>query len=335
MKRSVSLLCMAAIVLSMFAVCAVSASAVDSAQTVVDVKAGDEVTYLLTLGGVPEPIECADYSVFYDSEVFDVTAVADYTDNFDEDQWGPNTVINYDLTNEIHATFIYTKNKGLDFSSTRNFITVKFTAKKDASTHISYFIKDMAGESYFVDDSKPVISEYVFSCSVTVNGEAVIEDAQPELNVDEVDSPGTFVNSVSGDSKDADANISNEIKKNSASKNNNSGSGSDDSSNDSGNGSDNGSKSAVPGNKTVVETNAAGEVISVSTVDEADIASPAVVDSNSDSGKKSGSTGIWIAIVVIAVAACGGFAYYYMKKKNSSGDASADDKSDMKSDDKE
>ena len=201
MKRIISVICVCCLLLTAFAFGAVSASAATPAKTIVDVNSGDTVTYYLKLSGCKENVICADYSVYYDSSVLRVDAVADFNDSFNEED--VESVINTDNPNEISANFIKI-GKGVSFSSERTFIAVKFTAIASGSTHISYYIRDMAGNSYFTDPDKPEISDYLFTCNVTVNSTKILENAQPELNTEEPQSIGDFVNSVNGKSEDAD-----------------------------------------------------------------------------------------------------------------------------------
>ena len=55
--------------------------------------------------------------------------------------------------------------------------------------------------------SQPQITEFKYTCDVTVDGDPIIEDAQPELNVDVPQDKGSFINSVTGDSKDTDVDL--------------------------------------------------------------------------------------------------------------------------------
>ena len=307
MKKIISIALVISIVALMAFAVSYSASAAEPAKTSVAVKSGDTVEYALWLQVGSEPVECADYSVYYDSSVLEVVSVADYTNSFDEDNW--ESVINTQLTDEVRASFISLK--GVDFSKNRNFITVNFKAKKDATTNISYYVRDMAGESYFQDDvNKPEISDYVFTCNVAVSGNTVIENAQPELNTTVEQSVGKFVNSVTGDSKEADVVISNEVSGNNGS-NSNSGNVDDhDHSND-----------AAASDETNADgTPAATSAQVISTAANDDTAdTPQVISADTaETAKKSNSSAIiWIIIAVVVVAAGCGIGYYTMKKKPS------------------
>ena len=203
LKKFISALCVVAVVVSMLAFCVVSSSAVESAQTVVKVNSGDEVNYILTLGDVPKPVIGCDFSVYYDPDLYEVTSVADFTGSTKEDDW--EAMINPDLKGEVRGNWSILK--GVNFEKARDFLTVNFKAKKAGEGHLSYFIRYLYDDTIFDSTDKPQITQYKFTCDVKKNGELVLEEAPPELNVEESQSTGVFVNSVTGDSKDADASI--------------------------------------------------------------------------------------------------------------------------------
>ena len=314
------------LILGMAAVCAVSTAAaeVDAAQTAVDVKEGDEVVYTLTLGNVAEPVIGCDFSFYYDSSLFEVVSVADFTGETNSKKW--KAMINTDLDGEVRGNWSILS--GVDFSAERNFVTLTLKALGEGTGHISYFIRYMYDNNIFESDDKPQITEYKFTCSLTLNGDPVLEAAPPELNVVETQSTGYFVNSVSGDSKDADPEIPGTVvKKNAA----NSGSGTNvnnvdnnngDSSGSGGSGAQNGDKSGSDDAKAeaqpmttaegdyVVATDAQGNVTATS--DEAAAALTATGTENTSSG----SPAVWIIIVLIVLAGGGAAAYFFTKKKS-------------------
>lgn len=333
MKKFISVLCLLSMMVGVIAGSAVSAGAVDSAQTVVDVKSGDEVTYALTLGGVPEPIIGCDFSFYYDSSLFEVVSVADFNDQTDEDEW--LAVINPDLDGEVRGNWSILK--GVDFSSDRHFLTLNLKAKQDGTGHLSYFIRYMYDNNIFNSDDKPQITEYKFTCDVKVNGEAVIEKAQPELKVDETQTSGLFVNSVTGDSNDADADIPGTVVKktadnaavgannanaqsgdnNNAAVNNNADANNNVNANNNANNGAASSATSAPAATTsdgyfVTATDAEGKVTATS--DEAPLTiAPA---DNTNGGSQGGSSPVlWIIIALVVLAGGGAAVYFFMKKK--------------------
>lgn len=326
MKKLLSILCVVAIAASMIAVSAVSASAeVNAAKTALDVKAGDEVVYSLHLSDVANPIIGCDFSFYYEPGVFEVSKITDFEENDNTAQ--SLATINPKLEGEVRGNWSILR--GLDFSKERNFITITYKALKDAdNTHLSYFIRYMYDETLFDDpDNKPQITDYKFTCTVTKNGEKVLEKAPAELNVEETQNTGLFVNSVTGDSKDADPAIPNTVgKKSSTASNNKSGSngtpanqGANNNQNQNNNNANNSSKTTVETRvvdmgKTadgyyITATDAEGNVIA--TADQAPVIAVEV-----PAEQKSTSPVVWIIIALVVLAGGGGAAYYFMKKKN-------------------
>lgn len=204
MKKLISLLCVSMLIIGMITVSAVSASAeedgVEKAFTAVDVKKGDEVKYILKLDKVAQPIIGSDFSVYYDSSVFDLVSVADYDDETDPDEW--TAVINTELDGEVRG--VWSILKGVKFSSKRNLITVNLKAKSDADeSHISYRVRFLYDNDVFNSADNPQITVYKFTCDVSLNGDQVLEDAPPEWNDTEAEENGKFVGSYDGDSENA------------------------------------------------------------------------------------------------------------------------------------
>ncbi len=200
MKRFVSVLMILLVVMS-FAV--VSTSALESAETVVPVKSGDEVVYTLKLT-TPEKVVGCDFSVYYDSTALQVKSVADFTGNYDSEEH--QAVINPNIKDEVIGNWSILS--GVKFDN-RTVVSVKFKALKNTDTHISYYVR------YLYPDSLEQFTEYKFTCDVTVNKKPVIENEAPELNVEDPQPNGLFVNSVTGDGKDADVNTSTHVPNNS------------------------------------------------------------------------------------------------------------------------
>ena len=203
MKKILSVLCALALLFGIAAMGTVGASAeVDAAQTAVDVKAGDEVTYTLILGDVPTKIIGCDFSIYYDADLFTLESFADFSNSTDPENW--KATINTALKGEVKGNWSILS--GVKFSSARNFATLNLKAKAAGTTHISYYIRFMYDDTVFDSPDRPQITEYTFTCNLSVNGSTILEDAQPELNIDEPQRVGTFVNSVSGKGEDADVN---------------------------------------------------------------------------------------------------------------------------------
>lgn len=347
MKKLISVLCVLTLVVGMFAIGAVSIGAAESAQTVVDVKAGDEITYQLTLGGVSTRIIGCDFSFYYDPDIFEVASVADFNDSTDESKW--QELINTDLTGEVRGNWSILS--GIDFSEDRHFITINYKAKAAGSGHLSYFVRYMYDDSIFESTDKPQITDYKFTCDVLLNGEKVIEQAPPELNTEETQSSGYFVNSVTGDSKDADPEVpgtvvnkdeviaagysgnqnqtsddnNNNNNANNVTPNNQSVGGSGSNSTSSGKSNDSSATTAAataaPAATTaegyyITATDASGQVTATS--DEA----PVKTDTTNDKG--GSSPALWIIIILVVLAGGGAAAYFYSKSKKSA-DAPAED----------
>lgn len=197
MKKWISLLCVCVLIMGTVMASAVGASAADKSENAIDVNKGDEVTYVLKLDKVNEPIVGSDFSVYYDSSVFTLESVGDFNNKTDPDDW--TAVINPKLDGEVRG--VWSILKGVDFSSKRNLITVNLKAKEDASnTHLTYRIRFLYGNSAF-DEDKPYVTPYKFTADVSVNGDKVLDDVSPEWNDERPAENGKFVPSYDGDSE--------------------------------------------------------------------------------------------------------------------------------------
>lgn len=295
MKRFISLMIAALMLLASFAV--VSASAAEAAQTIIDVNAGDTVSYSLTVSDLPEKVVGCDFSIYYDSSVLSVDSVADFTGSTDESDH--RAVINADIDGEVRGNWSILS--GVSFDGGKDIATVNFTAKSGGSTHVNYYVR------YLYPDSMIEFTTYKFTCTVTVNGATVLDNAAPELNVDEAQTSGEFVNSVSGDSSDAGVNTAS-----------NSGNGSNGEVNENEvDSSKNGATTAqsattanTPNSKNVkvvaTEVDDFGNVIEVTEYESA------TADQTASSGP---SAAMWIIIGLIVVAAAAGVIYLVMRKK--------------------
>ena len=347
MKKLISLLCVLAMVIGVMAVSAVSTGAVDSAKTMVDVKKGQDVTYVLKLSDVDLPVIGTDYSIYYDSSVLSVDSVADFTNSTNEEEWGG--LINTALNGEVRGNWSILN--GVKFNEQRNFITVNFKAIADGSTDISYYIRYLYDKKVFnPDKTQPQISKFKFTCDVNVDGDPVLEDAQPELNVDQPQEIGIFINSVTGDSNDVDADLpgvvvnkekgvaardsylnsdydpdaeEEYVDENSAANNavqngdsaQNGGSGQNiGSAQNGGNGSAAAATSAPPATTAdgyyVAATDAQGNVTATS--DEV----PAANTTGTNNKKGGASPVLWIVIALVVLAGGGAIVYFAMKKKS-------------------
>ncbi len=174
---------------------ALPASAAEKAETAINVNKGDEVIYTLKLT-VPEKVVGCDFSIYYDSSALKIKEIADYTGNFDEEEH--QAVINKNLKDEIIGNWSVLS--GVSFDN-RAVISVKFEATKTATSNVTYYVR------YLYPISLEQFTDYTFKCDVKVNGKKVIDNAAPELNTTDKQSQGQFVNSVTGDSEDADVNM--------------------------------------------------------------------------------------------------------------------------------
>ena len=333
MKKLISLLCAAVLLIGVMALGVVGASAADPAQTIVDVKSGDKVTYVLTLGDVPEKIVGCQFSLYYDNSALQLDSVADFTNTTDD--W--SATINPNLPGEIRGNWSILS--GVNFSSQRNFITLNMTAKNDASAHISYYINYMYGNSAFDNPSNPAqITDYTFACDVSVNGQAVLTNAQPELNVDEPQDVGSFVNSVTGKGEDADVNIPDGNYGSAGNGNNSGGNGNNggnngNGGNSGGNNGNGGSSATTPdGKQPTGKSNDPGTkngTIAPAATDAQGntIEAPQYGDATASEApaQGGGSAWLWIIIGLIVLIAGGGIAYFVVKSKKGGSDAELDD----------
>ena len=356
-KKLISLLCVLTLTIGVLAVTVISANAVEPAKTIVDVKNGQEVVYCLKLSDVEQPIIGCDFSVYYDSSLLELQSVADFNDKTDEEEWTP--MINPDLDGEVRGNWSILN--GVKFTDQRNFLTLTFKAKDEGSADISYFIRYMYDNNIFNSDDKPQITDYLFVCDVAVDGDEVLQDAQPGLNVEEPQTSGLFVNSVTGDSKDADADIPGTVVKktgaNAGTGSNNADNGDSGSDNaaqgggsagtPAGNVSGGGSSSAVSAVKEtsappattadgyfVTATDAQGNVTATSD----QVPKTATADIADDISKGGTSPVIWIIIALVVLAGGGAAAYFFMKKKSATAptaDAAQTSDSDPSADNKE
>lgn len=358
LKRIISLISVLVLVIGIVSVGVVSSSAVDTAQTEVKVSSGDDVEYVLTLGNVPTPVVGCQFALYYDKEYLEVSSAYVGT----KDNEVPSSMINPDADGAVLGN--WSNLDGVDFKEARPMLTVNFKAKKNGQTHISYFIQYLYDKAIFASKDKIQITQFKFTCSVKVNGEAVIENAAPELNTVESQSTGVFVNSLDGDSSNADPNVpktvakpdslsSNwdmshdelieEVEKMDAEanvgNNSNNGSGNGGSNSGSGNGSNSGAgagSNAGTGsnNNSADKTNESSAPMGTDAqgyyVTATDAQGNVTATSDTAPVKSSGNSFIIWIIVGLLVVAGGGAAFYFSKKKK--GETKTDDKGDNKDD---
>ena len=348
MKKWISLLCVCVLIMGTVMASAVGASAADKSENAIDVNKGDEVSYVLKLDKVNEPIVGSDFSVYYDSSVFTLESVGDFNDKTDPDDW--TAVINPKLDGEVRG--VWSILKGVDFSSKRNLITVNLKAKEDASnTHLTYRIRFLYGNSAF-DENKPYVTPYKFTADVSVNGDKVLDDVPPEWDDKHPVENGKFVPSYDGDSenigsdnppgvedrgnqkKSGSGNSQGKSGNANGGSNGGSGTGGSNSGNSNGGGSNNSGNASNANNGAaansnndsgaeaaplattaegyyILATDAQGNVVATS--DEA----PEMATANSDNAKGGPSPVLWIIIALVVLAGGGAAVYFFMKKKPS------------------
>ncbi len=294
MKKVLSILIIATL---LFTCSVIGASAVtDAAKTVVDVNKGDEVVYTLYLSDTPEKVVGCDFSVYFDESLFKIKSISDFTGNTDPDEW--DAVINDQLKGEVLGNWSILR--GVNFQEKRQIVSVTLEALGKGSSHISYYIR------YMYPDSMEEFTTYKFTCDLLLNKAPVYEDAEPELNVDIPQEHGEFINSVTGDSKDADVNMSVKAKQNNVSGGNNGGDANENSSSKTSSSKvDNSSSSAVTA-ETATDEN--GEIVYLVNGATSNNASP----SQTKNGNFPWAVVIISAVIVIG-AAC--VAIYFINKK--------------------
>jgi hypothetical protein len=313
MKKFLSLLCAMILIVGMLAVGMTAASAAEAAQTVVDVKAGDEVTYALYWSDLPEKVIGTDFSVYYDPSAFQIESVADFNNNTDSDEWV--ATINPDKagTGEVLCNWSII-NGGVNFSDKRAALTVNLKATEDTSAHLSYYIRYLYGDSAFESEGTPQISQYTFTCDVKVNGQAVLTDAQPELNVEQPQDIGQFLNSVTGQSADAAVNVAEGVGLDTITNNGNNNANQNNGGNNTASAAANSTTSPTGKSNTPGEKN--GTIAAATTADGKTAETGETTSDIAATGTKGGSnTILWIIIAAIVVVAGCGVGYFFIRKK--------------------
>lgn len=362
MKKWVSLLCVCMMILGTITASVVSASAedIEKGETAFNVKKGDEVSYVFKLDKASEPVVGTDFSIYYDSSVFELDSVADYNDNTNPDEW--IAVINPDLDGQVRG--VWSILKGVDFSSMRNFITLNLKAKDNADdTHITYRVRFLYGNKAFdSQDPKPYLENFEFYHDLIINGEKVEENKAPEWNDSEDPENGKMPGGLpDGKSDHADSELSGVIDKsknktNNAQQQNAGGNGAANNSaanganaaNGSGSGNGAGGSNGTGGNaaggnaaggngsgnnnadpKTTSAappaTTAEGYYVLATDADGNVTATSDQAPAMATTGNnKGGSPVLWIIIVLVVLAGGGAAVYFYMKKKPAANAAAPD-----------
>lgn len=293
MKRILALL----ITLLVLVSCTViSTSAAEPAKTKITVNKGDVIDYTLNFT-LPEKLVGWDMSVYYDSSKLKVTQVTDYSGGKNEDEWAA-TAVNPNLKDEVR--YIHSILSGVKCDN-KALISVKFEAatSQKVDTNISYYIR------FLYPESMEQFTEYKITCDVSVNGEKIADDAQPELNTEKEQTTGYFTNSVTGEGSNADVNIA-ENSSPAGNSSNNNGSSTNKKPN-----KPNSNSSAANGNSGVVVQN--GTTADGSTVDSAS-ADSASADQNGNSNIFQ-SAWFWIVVGVLIVGlGLGGYLVIFKKK---------------------
>lgn len=312
MKKIISLFLVAILIISFSAV---AASAFDTAVTEIEVAKGDTVTYTLNASNVAEPVICADFSIYYDSNIFTCESYSNEPEG---------SVVNKDLEGEVRGNWVNLK--GVDFTKTAPVITVTLKAISDGTANISYYMRDFCCDK---DDEIVEITTYEFTATVEVNSNVVIDNKPAELNVEENQDIGNFSNSASGSSKDAGIivskgvsnidsgqaveNVNNEVNGDEVNEDNVQSS--QIKSEETSKASESGKETTKAEQATDSKGNVVEETKAVSNNSTSDIA---VTTEQNNSGGPS----IWLWIIIgIVVLAGGGTAGYmiYKKKSSSSG----------------
>lgn len=352
MKKWVSLLCVCMLILGTITASVVSASAedIEKGETVFNVKKGDEVTYVFKLDKASEPVVGTDFSIYYDSSVFELDSVADYNDNTNPDEW--IAVINPDLDGQVRG--VWSILKGVDFSSMRNFITLNLKAKDNADdTHITYRVRFLYGNKAFdSQDPKPYLENFEFYHDLIINGEKVEENKAPEWNDSEDPENGKMPGGLpDGKSEHADSGLSGVIDKsknktnnaqqqnagsngaanNGAANNANAANGGSNGAGGSngtgggnaaggnaagGNGSGNNNADSKTTSAAPPATTAEGYYVLATDADGNVTATSDQAPAMATTGNnKGGSPVLWIIIILVVLAGGGAAVYFYMKKK--------------------
>ena len=302
MKKIIAILMSLLIVMSL---AAVSASALDAAETAVQFNKGDEVIYNLKLT-VPKKVVGCDFSVYYDSSMLKVKEVADFTGNYDSEEH--QAVINPNIKDEVIGNWSILS--GVSFDN-RTLVSVKFEAVQAGTSNISYYVR------YLYPSSLEQFTDYTFKCDVKVNGSKVVDNAAPQLNTPDKQSQGLFINSVTGDSEDADVNMAGGTTMEDSEGDVNGGDTHENNASNNSNKKDNKKTETKKPAETKAEDKKDAETtvsdVSVDSTPDTIVATPSQTDDNGGI-----FTSVWFWIIIAVVVGGGGIgAFYYTKNKKS------------------
>ena len=297
------------------------ASAAKSAETKVTAKKGDEVIYSLNLT-VPEEVVGCDLSIYYDSDLFKPIASADFTGSFDEKKH--QAMMNHNLKDE--AICVFSILSGIDFTEEKSIFSVKLQAKKDVKdAHLTYYVR------YLYPDSLVQFKDYKLTCTVSVNGKEVISEKAPELNVKDKQSQGEFVNSVTGDGKDANVNMAKDdvntgdnggaASENEKKPNTNNNNSKPNANNNTNNNNNSGDKEQSNTDKNTDKTDDKNTTVTPNGgVDEPEnvivSSTPSQVDDKADDNNIFASVWFWVVVGAVVVAVAAGVVIILKKKKD-------------------
>lgn len=192
MKRIIAIMMVLVTLTALFVIPA--SAAVTPAETKVSAKKGDIIEYTLNLT-VAEKLVGTDFSVYFDSSELKIVEYGDFN-GYDVEKHV--ATMNPNLKDEF--IFVWTNISGQRMDGNA-LVQLKFEAQKDLTdAHISYYIR------YLYPESMIQFTDYKITCTVKVNGTVVADKAAPELEVDKEQNQGYFVNSVTGNGKDANVN---------------------------------------------------------------------------------------------------------------------------------
>lgn len=157
------------------------------------VKAGDTVEYTVDLR-FDDPLYGFNTVVDFDSNVLEFASVS--YPNFD------GTVIdNSENAGRVAVAGVGSPTDTYDFTTSKELITIKFTAKTDATTTITYTMSEVTGTDLEpqVAHGQPLSSKVAFSNKVSVNGETPSEPVTDPLPPEQPTTSATSVSVKKGD----------------------------------------------------------------------------------------------------------------------------------------
>ncbi|MDR0914522.1 MAG: cohesin domain-containing protein [Oscillospiraceae bacterium] len=139
------------------------------------VDVGKEVTYILYLGDVPDPIEAIDMSIYYDSDVLEYVNRSYVSMGFPSGMANPGGIKGESLLN---ASNIY----GYDFSKTKEVLRITYKVISPGSTDITYKIRHL--NTIYEDAPGEYLSRYVLTYTLRTDKAEIIVTEPPIINTD-------------------------------------------------------------------------------------------------------------------------------------------------------